>query len=155
MILIPVHGIDLVYESPSLRERIKTLIEKKQDEPPGPTEKPSSGVSLCLFPPAQELDAPWLTSCITNDSILFRKFERQKLKDFLTSILCAKSDPFIVMVSTPNAPGGLFEKIEKEPFERCIYKTIFLDYTFSLLKIYTKEEIDKARMSPVLKGNTA
>ena len=56
------------------------------------------------------------------------------------------------MVSTPNAPGGLFEKIEKEPFERCIYKTIFLDYTFSLLKIYTKEEIDKARMSPVLKG---
>ena len=62
MILIPVHGIDLVYESPSLRERIRTLIEEAQDEPPLPTEEPSSGVSLCLFPPAQELDAPWLTS---------------------------------------------------------------------------------------------
>ena len=38
----------------------------------------------------------------------------------------AKSDPFIVMVSTPNAPGGLFERIEKEPFETCIYKKMFL-----------------------------
>jgi hypothetical protein len=28
----------------------------------------------------------------------------------------AKSDPFIVMVSTPNAPGGLFQRIEQEPF---------------------------------------
>jgi hypothetical protein len=26
-----------------------------------------------------------------------------------------KSDPYIVMVSTPNAPDGLFERIEKEP----------------------------------------
>ena len=25
----------------------------------------------------------------------------------------AKSDPYIVMVSTPNAPDGLFERIKK------------------------------------------
>ena len=60
----------------------------------------------------------------------------------------AKVDPFIVMVSTPNAPGGLFEKIEKEPFDTCIYKKVFLDYTYGVDKIYTKEEIDNARMSP-------
>ncbi|MGB7558674.1 MAG: hypothetical protein WBM37_09175 [Nitrososphaeraceae archaeon] len=60
----------------------------------------------------------------------------------------AKSDPFIVMVSTPNAPGGLFERIEKEPFETCIYKKVFLDYTYGLGKIYTEEEIAKARASP-------
>ena len=29
----------------------------------------------------------------------------------------AKSDPFIVMVSTPYAPDGLFDSIEKEPEE--------------------------------------
>jgi hypothetical protein len=52
------------------------------------------------------------------------------------------------MVSTPNAPNGLFQKIEQEPFEKCIYKKVFLDYTYGLDKIYTKEEIDKARMSP-------
>jgi hypothetical protein len=60
----------------------------------------------------------------------------------------AKSDPFIVMVSTPNAPGGLFQKIEQEPFDTCIYKKIFLDYTYGLGTIYTKKEIDKAKLSP-------
>jgi hypothetical protein len=60
----------------------------------------------------------------------------------------AKSGPFIVMVSTPNAPGGLFQKIEQEPVDTCIYKKIFLDYTYRLDKIYTKEEIEKARKSP-------
>ena len=60
----------------------------------------------------------------------------------------AKSDPFIVMVSTPNARGGLFEKIEQEPFDTCIYKKMFMDYTYGLDKIYAKEEIDKAKQSP-------
>jgi hypothetical protein len=60
----------------------------------------------------------------------------------------AKSDPFIVMISTPYAPQGLFEKIEYEPEETCICKRIFLDYTYGLDKIYTKEEIDKAKQSP-------
>ena len=60
----------------------------------------------------------------------------------------SKSDPFIVMVSTPNAPGGLFEKIERESFDTCIYKKISLDYNYGLNKIYTKAEIDKAKASP-------
>ena len=60
----------------------------------------------------------------------------------------AKSDPFIVMVSTPYAPDGLFDSIEKEPDETCIYKRILLDYTYGLDKIYTREEIEKAKISP-------
>jgi hypothetical protein len=60
----------------------------------------------------------------------------------------SKSDPFIVMVSTPNAPGGLYEKIERESFDTCIYKKISLDYNYGLDKIYTKAEIDKAKASP-------
>ena len=57
----------------------------------------------------------------------------------------AKSNPWIVMVSTPNAPDGLFEKIEREPEETCLYKRIFLDYTYGLDRIYTREEIQKAK----------
>jgi late competence protein required for DNA uptake (superfamily II DNA/RNA helicase) len=34
----------------------------------------------------------------------------------------AKSNPHIVMVSTPNAPEGLFERIEKESEDTCLYK---------------------------------
>ena len=59
-----------------------------------------------------------------------------------------KSDAYIVMVSTPNAPDGLFEKIEKESESTCIYKRLFLDYTYGIGKIYTQEEIDKAKQSP-------
>ncbi|MFL6378902.1 MAG: hypothetical protein ACJ72R_15775 [Nitrososphaeraceae archaeon] len=52
------------------------------------------------------------------------------------------------MVSTPNAPDGLFERIEKEREETCIYKRLLLDYTYGLDKIYSLEEIAKAKASP-------
>jgi hypothetical protein len=52
------------------------------------------------------------------------------------------------MVSTPNAPDGLFERIEKEPEDTCLYKRIFLDYTYGIGKIYTADEIEKAKQSP-------
>ena len=59
------------------------------------------------------------------------------------------------MVSTPNAPGGLFEKIEKEPEETCIYKRLKLDYTYGLDKIYTIAEIQKKPSNHLpLKENT-
>ena len=59
-----------------------------------------------------------------------------------------KSNPFIVLASTPNRPGSLFDTIEKEKEQECIYHRIKLDYTYGLGKIYTKEEIEKARQSP-------
>jgi hypothetical protein len=52
------------------------------------------------------------------------------------------------MVSTPNAPEGLFESIEKESEDTCLYKRIFLDYTYGIGKIYTAEEIEQAKQSP-------
>jgi hypothetical protein len=60
----------------------------------------------------------------------------------------AKSNPYIVMVSTPNAPEGLFERIEKESEDSCLYKRIFLDYTYGIGKIYTAQEIEKTKQSP-------
>lgn len=60
----------------------------------------------------------------------------------------AKSNPYIIMVSTPNKPEGLFEQIEHEPENLCLYKRIFLPYHRGLGRIYTQAEIDKARQSP-------
>jgi hypothetical protein len=60
----------------------------------------------------------------------------------------AKSNPWIVMVSTPNAPEGLFEKIEREPENTCLYKRLFLDYTYGLGRIYSNDELEKAKASP-------
>src|SRR6476619_3166473 len=52
------------------------------------------------------------------------------------------------MVSTPNAPGGLFYQIEQEPEDTCLYKRLKLDYTYGLGKIYSKDEIENASKSP-------
>ena len=49
------------------------------------------------------------------------------------------------MVSTPKNPGGLFYKIEQEPEDTCLYKRLKMDYHYGLGKIYTQEEIDKAK----------
>ena len=58
-----------------------------------------------------------------------------------------KSDPFIVIVSTPNAPGGLFDTIERESENTCVYKRIQLDYTVGLGRIYSTIEIERAKSS--------
>jgi hypothetical protein len=42
----------------------------------------------------------------------------------------------------------LFERIEKEAEETCIYKRLFMDYTYAIGKIYTAEEIEKTKRSP-------
>ncbi|MGH9912885.1 MAG: hypothetical protein ACRD4W_10610 [Nitrososphaeraceae archaeon] len=65
----------------------------------------------------------------------------------------AKSNPWIVMVSTPNTPEGLFERIEKEPDSTCLYKRLFLDYTYGLGKIYTEQEIAENRVHRPLNVN--
>jgi hypothetical protein len=43
----------------------------------------------------------------------FPKFQQDDVRH-VTERYIAKSDPFIVMVSTPNAPGGLFKRIQQE-----------------------------------------
>ena len=82
-----------------------------------------------------------------DEADMFRKSEQDDVRH-VSERYIGKSDPYIVMVSTPNAPGGLFESIEKESEETCIYKRLKMDYTYGLDKIYTKQEIDKARQSP-------
>jgi hypothetical protein len=84
---------------------------------------------------------------LINEGDFMPKFQQEEVRS-VSERYIAKSDPFIVMVSTPNAPGGLFQKIEQEPSDTCVYKKVFLDYTYGLGFIYTKSEIDKAKQSP-------
>jgi hypothetical protein len=84
---------------------------------------------------------------LLDEADFFRKSEQEDVRH-VSERYIAKSDPFIVMVSTPYAPDGLFDSIEKEPEESCVYKRILLDYTYGVNKIYTREEIEKAKISP-------
>jgi hypothetical protein len=84
---------------------------------------------------------------LIDEGDFFRKGEQEDVRH-VSERYIAKSDPYIVMVSTPNAPDGLFERIEKESEDACLYKRIFLDYTYGIGKIYTAHEIEKAKQSP-------
>jgi hypothetical protein len=61
----------------------------------------------------------------------------------------AKTNPHIILVSTPYRPGQLFERIEND--DKSIYHKILMPYTIGLGKIYTEEEIQEAKKSPSFK----
>ena len=69
------------------------------------------------------LDSPKFI--LLDEADMFRKGEQEDVRH-VSERYIGKSNPYIVMVSTPNQPGGLFEKIEKEPEETCIYRRLSL-----------------------------
>ncbi len=77
----------------------------------------------------------------------FRKSESEEVRAVAERYI-AKSNPFIVMVSTPNQPGGLMQTIENEPENKCLYHRIKLDYRYGLNKIYSIKDIERAKQSP-------
>jgi hypothetical protein len=101
--------------------------------------------------PSHHLDAMRGISNVSfillDEADFFPPGQQQDARD-VSERYIAKSNPYIVMVSTPNAPDGLFEQIEKEPEGTCLYKRIFLDYTYGIGKIYAAGEVEKAKQSP-------
>lgn len=81
-----------------------------------------------------------------DEAEMFRKDEQEDVRH-VSERYISKSDPYIIMVSTPNAPGGLFYNIEAEPEDTCLYKRLKLDYTYGLNRIYSEQEIENAKHS--------
>jgi late competence protein required for DNA uptake (superfamily II DNA/RNA helicase) len=109
-----------------------------------------NGVKIEAFP-SHHLDAmrglPNVSFILLDEADFFPPGQQQDARD-VSERYIAKSNPYIVMISTPNAPDGLFERIEKESEDTCLYKRLFLDYTYGIGKIYAAEEIEKAKQSP-------
>jgi hypothetical protein len=57
-----------------------------------------------------------------------------------------KSNCTTIMVSTPNAPDGLFHSIEMDPNSK--YEKIVLSYEVGLDKIYDRQEIERKKLEP-------
>ena len=85
------------------------------------------------------LDSPKFI--LLDEADMFRKGEQEDVRH-VSERYIGKSNPYIVMVSTPNQPGGLFEKIEKEP-ENIIYRRLLLDYNYGIDKIFTRKRLKK------------
>lgn len=109
-----------------------------------------NGIHIEAYP-SHHLDAmrglPNVSFIFLDESDFFPPGQQQDARD-VSERYIAKSNPWIVMVSTPNAPEGLFEKIEREPEDTCLYKRLYFDYSYGLDRIYTREEIEKAKASP-------
>ena len=75
----------------------------------------------------------------------FDKSIQEELEPAITAYE-EKSKGKTIMVSTPNQPGGLFERIEKDPNSK--YAKLFLDYTYGLDKIYDRAFIEKKKLEP-------
>jgi hypothetical protein len=75
----------------------------------------------------------------------FDKSIQEELEPAITAYE-EKSKGKTIMVSTPNAPGGLFERIEKDKDSK--YKKLFLGYELGLGKIYDPEYIAQKKLEP-------
>ncbi|MFL6362694.1 MAG: hypothetical protein ACJ709_04540 [Nitrososphaeraceae archaeon] len=79
---------------------------------------------------------PKVSFILLDEADFFPPGQQQDARD-VSERYIAKSDPYIVMVSTPNAPEGLFERIEKEAEDTCLYKQYFLIILMELLTTST------------------
>lgn len=104
-------AIKLVKRIKALFDRHNALFENKE------TVLELNGCTIEAFPSNlidayRALENPKFI--LIDEGNFFRKSEQEDVRH-VSERYIGKSDPYIVMVSTPNAPDGLFEKIEKEP----------------------------------------
>ena len=59
----------------------------------------------------------------------------------------AKSNPYVILNSTPNKPGGLLERIEKQDEDECLYKRLFLLANKGMGYIYSDVDMELAKQS--------
>lgn len=88
---------------------------------------------------------PNVSFILLDEGDFFPLSQSQEVRDTSERYI-AKSNPYIVLVSTANQPHGLMQSIEQQ--EPCLYHKIKLDYKVGLDKIYTRQEIEKAKQSP-------
>ncbi len=87
--------------------------------------------------PSNHIDSFWSLDnpkfILLDEADFFRKSEQEEVRA-VSERYIAKSNPYIILVSTPNAPEGLMQTIENEPFESCLYHRIKLDHRLDLVK---------------------
>lgn len=99
--------------------------------------------------PSNHLEAfrglPSVKLIFLDEADFFRKIEQSDVRDTSERYI-AKSNTQILMVSTPNRPGGLMERIQEERVS--IYNKISLPYTIGVGTMYTQKQIDENKQSP-------
>ena len=107
-----------------------------------------NGAKIEAFPTRESKTARGLSPFVVlvDEGDFFDKNEQDEARTTAERYV-AKTKPYIIFVSTPNLPGGLFERMEQE--EPSQYHKVFLPYTIGLRDgMYTPEEIEEGKKSP-------
>lgn len=130
-----------------LIDRMKRMLEKFTTFDTKETLLELNGCSIKAYPSNANTSRgqPSVKFILLDEADFFAPSEQKIAREAAEGYI-GKSDPYIIMVSTPNNPGGLFEQIEKE--DNSIYHRLFMPYTKGVGKIYAKEDIEQARLSP-------
>jgi hypothetical protein len=114
-----------------------------------------NGVKVEAFPSHHVDTMRGLTNVkfiLSDETDFYPPFQQKEVRAVMEGYIGKpNSDPHIVLVSTPKAPGGLMQQIELEPEDTCLYYRIFFDYHYGLegpYPIYSQEQIDGAKRSP-------
>jgi hypothetical protein len=87
---------------------------------------------------------------LSDESDMYPLFQQREARAVMEGYVGKpNSDPHIVLVSTPKAPGGLMQQIELE--QDSLYYKLKFDYRYGLegpYPIYSEEQIANARLSP-------
>lgn len=86
------------------------------------------------------------TAYLFIDEADFLEHTAQKELEHAASSCAGRSNCRTIMASTPNQPGGLFEKIETDGTSR--YVRLQLDYSYGIGTIYDNKFIEKKRLEP-------
>jgi hypothetical protein len=110
-----------------------------------------NGVLIEAFP-SHHIDAmrglPNIVMIFLDEASFFGVNDYANVLD-VTERYIAKSDPYIVLCSTPNKPNDtdIMFKISRQQNENCIYHRIMLPYTVGLGNIFSHKEIEIAKKS--------
>lgn len=107
-----------------------------------------NGAKIESFPSSSTETARGLSPFVVfiDEGDFFEKNEQEEARTTAERYII-KTNPYIIFVSTPNLPGGLFETMEKE--EPSQYHKVFLPYTIGLRDgMYTEAEIIEGKKSP-------
>jgi len=83
---------------------------------------------------------------ICDESSFFDSSQSQEVIEILERYY-AKSNPLIILCSTPSKVNDLMDIIRQQPEDKCFYHRMYLSYKTGLGKIYTSEEIEIQKKS--------
>jgi hypothetical protein len=135
--------------------RFKGLVQLSQlsNDRTSSTDTYLNGVRVEAFPSHHVDTMRGLTDVkfvLSDESSYYPPFQQRDVRAVMEGYIGKpNSDPTIILVSTPKAPGDLMQQVDLE--ESSLYHKLRFDYHYGLegpYPIYSEEQIRQARLSP-------